>query len=217
MSKFALMFSLVLLLSASSLPPRAFEGTITFSIAYPELGEGMAGMVSMLPTMQEWKVKGNKLRMSQQSMGGEQIIIVNQATGKGYVLLNIMGNKLALETTANDQELIGLSGTSVELTKDSKKIAGYNCKKAIIINDSAENVVYYTPDFANPVANDNSRLQQFPGLPLYLKTTQQGTTIELTAQEVKEESVSDALFEIPAGYTITSQDELIEIMQQMGR
>jgi hypothetical protein len=130
-------------------------------------------------------------------------------------LINMMGQKFAIKQTAqeiekgNAQQPKGI----VNVTNETKSIAGYNCKKAIVTSDEdgvkSTFEVWFTEELGGKDANfDNPLYKDINGVMLefLIKTPQ--ITMKLTATSVEKKAVSAKDFEIPTDYTLTTQEEL---------
>ena len=122
-----------------------FSGEVTYEISYEDLDDQIKAMESMLPKSMTVEMRdGMSKTIQPNAMGGETIVIVNNENGETLTLLNIMGNKMAIKSNANDKE-DEEGNVEVEYTEETKEIAGYECKKAIATTeDGTEVIIYYT-------------------------------------------------------------------------
>jgi Domain of unknown function (DUF4412) len=135
--------------------------------------------------------------------------------------------------------------SEVVLTEESRKIAGYNCKKAIIRTAQAngntnEVTVWYTPDFNLPegwnstgpaqgggpgggfggMMMPNSRdLAKIPGFPMaYAMERSNGFKMNMEVTKVElDKPLDDKTFEIPKGYEVKSIKEMQNRGGQQGQ
>jgi GLPGLI family protein len=116
--------------------------------------------------------------------------------------------------TKNDEQPFffdGLEDMDVMLVDDTKQIAGFNCKKAIVsFPDSLKSPyeVFYTdeiniknPNKANPYKDINGVLMQFI---IRIDKMQ----LLLTASKYDSTSISDEAFKVPENYKRISKDKL---------
>jgi GLPGLI family protein len=192
---------------AAVMPAKAqktFEGSVNFGIEYIDLPAEMAMMSAMLPDEMTTRIKGDKSRLEQSlGMGMSQVTITDSKKKSGTLLLDMMGKKMAVEMSeAELNEMKNKKGEVKPEIKyvegDSKKIAGYNCKKAVIVVEGAgELVVYYTEDLP---AGASKQYEGLKGFPLEYTIDGGQFKMKVTAKEVKQEKVDAALFVIPDGY-----------------
>ena len=206
----ALSFLLIFHLSASA---QDFEGKIAYSISYGDLPEEMKAYESMLPKEMNFSVKGDKSKMTQPSaMGSETIVITDNSANKSTVLIDAMGNKIAVSTDLDERFS---NKPKVEYVAGTKKIAGYDCKKAILTDENGiKTTLWYTPDV--PALDINLGLSEIDGLPLEFESEQNGINAKIVAKSVSEEKINDSEFVIPAGYKEMSAEEFQQLMKSQG-
>jgi len=192
---------------AAIMPAKAqktFEGSVKFGIEYIDLPAEMAMMSAMLPDEMTTRIKGDKSRLEQSlGMGMSQVTITDSKKKSGTLLLDMMGKKMAVEMTEEElKEMKNKQGDVKPEIKyvdgDTKKIAGYSCKKAVIVVQGAgELEVYFTEDLPASASKQYDGLKGFP-----LEYTIDGGQFKMkvTAKEVKQEKVDGNLFVIPDGY-----------------
>ena len=176
----------------------------------------------------------------------------NNGTKITTTIFEIMGNKQGFYSSDNDQtEMVkkmdsmmkqraktdtntkprtrSVNFTStVEYFNETKKIAGYNCKKALIITDkliSKDTVsVWYTPDvkflnlsltggtsgFANIGVNGNNSFDKIEGfVMMYEKFMPRGRKMEVKVTKIEvDKEIADKEFEIPKDVEIKSIKEM---------
>ncbi len=198
-----------------------FEGTIIMGIEYDNLPPELEAYESMLPKENVLKVKGNKSRVEMPSMGGEQIVIMDSDKQEGVILMNLMGQKIAMKMGPEDfkagEEAAKESKTETEITKETKKIAGYTCTKAIITDEEGEEVeVWFTKEIPT-VASESKKINgDIDGFPMQYPMERQGMSMVITVTKVDKGSISDTEFDTPEGYQEMTQDELQGMFQGMG-
>ena len=212
-TKFLSLLSAILLIG--SISAQKFEGKITFSIDY-ELPEAMESQRSMLPSEMIIYIGKDHTRMEQKTMMGDQNVITNTKTKTSVLLMNMMGKKMAITMSVEDNEKGNDEKPRIVYSDKTKKIAGYNCKKAIaIMTDAAgeeqEMEVYYTNEIP---ASASDKLPGLKGYPLEYSINTQGMLMTLTAATVSKEKVSKKLFEIPEGYEEMNMEDFMKSMGQ---
>jgi len=189
---------------------KPFEGHIFYSVT-PQ-GEVDASVSAQLPTEVLMYFKGDKTRMEQKTPMGSVIVIGDIITKEQVVLLDIMGQKMALKSTKEETEKTQAEypkGT-VAVGTETKTIAGFNCKKTDFTQDGKTSVIYVTDEIGLKNSNWQTQYRDVEGVLLeYIMVTGQDKEINLliTAKEVKKEKVKDTLFAVPSGYQEMSMAE----------
>jgi GLPGLI family protein len=214
MMKSSLTFILLFLVSAALVAGKPFDGVITFKISYPD-SKFSEAQLNMFPKLMTVSIKGSKARTEMNVGGGTTVEIVDYMSKSKIALINMMGQKYAIkQTTAEiEKENEGQAVGTVNITNETKNIAGYNCKKAIVTTDDdgvkTTFEVWFTEEMGGKEANfDNPMYKNIPGVMLefLLKTPQ--VNMKLSATSIEKKSVAAKDFEIPSDYTLTTQEEL---------
>jgi|GEM_PF-1183196 len=158
--------------------------------------------------------KGDKSRIEVKSLIISMIMVSDFTEGKALILTSAMGNKSAQLLEGEEYnslyDMRGDNEEKVALKKESKKIAGYTCKKAIIIKaDGTETSIWYCPE----LKGKDSPLNRFQsplinGLILEMDSDFNGITVRFTADEVSKDEIDDKYlgFGIPKGYDLETPD-----------
>ena len=212
--KTTLTFILLFFISAALVAGKPFDGVITYKITYPDSKLSEA-QLNMSPKVMTVSVKGSKARTELNIGGGSEIGIVDYATKSKITLINMMGQKFAIKQTTAElaKENAGQPKGTVNITNETKNIAGYNCKKAVVTTDEdgvkTSFDVWFTDELGGKDANfDDPVYQEVPGVMMefIIKTPQM--SMKLSATSVEKKAVAAKDFEIPADYTLTTQEEL---------
>jgi GLPGLI family protein len=220
--------SAIILISMMVMPmsfasaPKGFEGIITYKITYPGASFPKEQM-AMLPTTLTVSVKGTKARTEISTGMGNQIEITDYSNKSKISLLDLMGQKYAIKQTNEEiqKENADQPKGKVEVTSETKNIAGYNCKKAIVTTDDdgvkTTFEVFFTDELGAINPNfDNPTYKDINGVMMEFTTKMEQFSMKFTATSVEKKSISDKDFEIPAGYTLTTQEELKSKFGGMG-
>ncbi|MEI7499748.1 MAG: DUF4412 domain-containing protein [Bacteroidota bacterium] len=207
-------FCIVLISPYTVMSGKPFEGVITFKITYPD-NKFSESQLAMFPKVLTVSIKGSKSRTDLQLSGMNTVEITDYNDKTKVALLNMMGQKYAIkQTTAEIEKEMAQSGTTtVELLGETKVIAGYTCKKAIITvnDDGVKNTfeVFYSSELGSKMANfDNPMYKDIDGVLLEFLLKNQEVNMKFTAISVEKKSLPAKDFEIPSDYTPTTQDEL---------
>ncbi len=219
MKNILLTCSLSVLCFATFFAQKTFEGTIKYKIEYNEIPDEMAGYESMLAKEMIIKIKGNKSRTEQSTAMGTSVNIADGNKKTVTTLMNMMGNKIAIVMTEEEVNKKNNTKTTSKITytSETKKIAGYNCKKAIVpaSNDDDKMTIYYTDKINPPKIGEIYK--GLKGFPLQYEMKDQGLEMTVTATEIKKEKVADSEFIVPKDYEITTMEKFQQKMSgQMG-
>lgn len=214
MMKSSLTFILLFMVSAALVAGKPFDGVITYKISYPD-SKFSEAQLNMFPKLMTVSIKGSKARTEMNVGGGTTVEIVDYMSKSKIALINMMGQKYAIKQTTAEikKENEGQAVGTVNITNETKNIAGYNCKKAIVTTDDdgvkTTFEVWFTEEIGGKEANfDNPMYKNIPGVMLefLLKTPQ--VNMKLSATSIEKKSVAAKNFEIPSDYTLTTQEEL---------
>lgn len=187
------------------------EGKITYSISYSNLPAELGMMESMLPKESVFYFEKDKSRM-EQSIGfmGTQIVLNDNTKKMSYIFMDMMGNKVFMETPHEESDASQLKITYLD---ETKTIANYLCKKALIQvpGESAAPIhVYYTEEIQ--IENDNPEFKGLKGFPMEYQISESGMTLNFTVSKVDFMDIPDHFFEIPTGYTKVKPEDLMNMM-----
>lgn len=212
------MKSLLLLLAALSLQltlvgQTLFEGTITYNIEYLKVPVEVEGMESVLPKEMSMKYSGSKVRVDQQLMGGSQSVVMDNETKSAFILMDMMGQRIAIPMSADEFEANNDQSADMEITyvDEHKTIMGYVCKKAIVNRAGAEEemIVWYTKELN---IENHQDFKDLDGFPMEYETHESNMLLRLTATKMNTDPIAPEQFVIPASFTQMSLDELNQMM-----
>lgn len=190
------------------------EGTIVYTA---EVMDNNSAFASMAPNKMTVKFKNNKCVAEMNAgMGLLSTSFISNPDAKTFIILIKFMNKKYSVVKADDEikkdnELFNLE---IIPTKVTKKIAGYNCKKAIVHykgGDPLDYDIYYTnelniknPNFSNPYYMVDGVLMEY-------KMKKFGLDIKFTAKSVAKEDVEDSNFNLPEDYKKITEAEMNEM------
>jgi len=188
-----------------------FTGIIVYNITY---GDDIdAQTAAMMPKTMKLIIKGNKSRV-EMSMGmGTTVVIFDAEKKDAVTLMDMMGQKFAMTMSTQEIEAqnADVPDVDVEVTNETKEIAGYICKKAIVKtkgDNPSEHAVYFTDELGSGTMNYNNPLfKDIDGVMLEYSSADEGMTMKFSAIKVEKKKVSDNEFEIPEGYKVMTMDE----------
>ncbi|PLX01257.1 MAG: hypothetical protein C0594_13570, partial [Marinilabiliales bacterium] len=161
------------------------------------------------PTEMTISFSGPKARTEIVTPMQSQVLITNSEEKEMIILLDIMGNKVALTTGKEDFEKSKeeMPKTEVNITDETKEIAGYTCKKAEVITDGNTSVYWFTEDLKVDDPNWYTNYSEIKGVLLEYKIVTENFTQSYKAVEVKKKKRKDYLFEVPVGYKKMTAEE----------
>lgn len=104
----------------------------------------------------------------------------------------------------------------IEKTNETKMIANYKCKKAIVKfeNDARPSFdVYYTSDIAIENPNWSNPFSEIDGVLMEYQMSRHGLELRFTARAVTQSDIDDEIFEVPEDYKNISREELVKIFE----
>lgn len=200
---FKISICIMLTLPMLSAVAQSFEGVITYKISYENLPKEMAQYESMLPKESISTIKGHMYKMEQPSSMGNQVTIMDNEAESGILLMEMMGKKSAIVLDKESREKFEKDQPDPEITyvDETKEIAGYTCKKALIKLPDSKNEgsleVYYTDKI---LSKDMNQVKGLKGFPLQYSTDAGQFILTMTAQSVDKKKISEEEFVVPEGY-----------------
>lgn len=210
----------VVALTALSLNAQIKEGYILYDMKMEGLPPEQAAMMGDMETKVTFKgakslTEVNSMMFSQQASSDENGVVM---------LMEQMGNKMAIKQTKAEMEKEEAkikdkqADPKIEYVNETKTIAGYECKKAIVTmvdKDKKENKVeiWYSDKFENPNKEGRGRGQNvmkgLKGVPFEYSSNMGSMKINMVAKEVSVEPVADSKFVLSTeGYKLMTMDEL---------
>ncbi len=186
------------------------EGLIEYNATVVDESHPMAGLAPGSATV---KFKDNKFELEMSTMGIFNTAFVSDPS-KGTLtqMVKFMDIKNAcIEKEAelrNDNKEYELK---FEETKETKKIAGYKCKKvkATMVNSPAVTFdVYYTTELGLDSINQLSPYKEIKGMLMQYRLKKLGLEMCFTATTVRKEEIKDEVFDVPAYYKIVTRSEM---------
>jgi hypothetical protein len=198
--------------------PEPFEGIVTFKVTYPE-SKFTENQLAFLPKTLTITLKGDRAKSEILLPMGLQIEIFNYADNTKVALVNISNHKYALHETADEimEDKKNDPKGQVQMTNETKTIAGYTCKKAIVtthINGIKMTFdVWFTEEFGLINTNfDNPLYKDIKGVLLEFSLISSQFTMKFTAITVEKKSISSHEFNIPSDYPLISKEHMKTIM-----
>jgi GLPGLI family protein len=198
------------------------EGHVTYKIDISTENPDMEMVVGMMQGSTLDIYFKEKMTRAEMKMGSmmNMTTISDEKSGKLLMLMSGMIGKKAISTTTEElssKDEKEKPKYEVELVDETKDIAGYKCKKAILTDEEGnESTFWYTEEIEVSKKGQNYLNENVPGYPMQYEINNSGLVMGMTVTNItKELSKSDLkLFDmsIPEGYAEMTMEEL----QQMG-
>jgi GLPGLI family protein len=186
--------------------------TVTYSVEMEGLPPEQAAMMKGMELKNY--MKAGKTRSENSNPFSSTVSVIDDK-GNSITLIDAMGQKKFMKGNAKDQKKEG-KDPQITQTKDTKTIAGYECKKAKVKfttekGESQESTVWYTEKL-KPSGNGGARMGQFKGLngmPLEFEMNYGPMKMKMTATAVSTAPIPDSKFELSTeGYTEMSPEDM---------
>lgn len=190
------------------------EGTIEYSISYPQI-EKDSYLLDIMPNHMQMTFTNDIFRSDIVAGMGlfKTSIISNKNDEMLTHSLKLLNKKYA--STMGNEDIIAVSpyykDIEFEFTDETKKIAGFKCKKAIahIKGDSSWSFdVYYTNQIAIANPNRLTPFESIKGVLMEYDLYNYNTHMRFMAQKVTEKEVDPALIDLEEDYVMISPTDL---------
>ena len=215
---FVILMAISFTFCSASFAQKKFRGILTVSYSYTGMD---AATIAQLPKSKTLMVYDN-LSKEQTNYGPvlmEQILNGDAKTIS--ILLDQMGDKKYLKFTTEESKQLADKVTDIKIiyTEETKSIAGYTCKKAIVTSKNEDGItisdtVFYSEELGNEALNWGSKFEGLKGMPMQYKVTQDELVITVMVTEVKKGKVKDTDFLIPSDYVEFSAEEKQQMIDQ---
>lgn len=163
---------------------------------------------SLQSTVQTVYIKGNNCRIDLISPSFKQMTFFDKSTGEAVILREFGNNKFISKLNNSDWLAANKNyeDAAVSLIDETKKILGYDCKKAVLkLKNGSLLTIYYVPTLIPSVKEFQYEFKDVPGLVLdYEAADQKQNTIHYTATKLNFNPVPAQAINIPstAGYRL---------------
>ncbi len=210
--RFHLVIVLTLFLSLYS-RAQGPSGYIKYNMSYTESSMTKEEL-EMMPAETEMWFKGDlvKLRMPM-GMGMQSDVLILK--DKVVLLMDLMGNKLAMESTKAEVEKEN-SDTKKAVVKliagETKNIAGFDCKKAMLSTPGEKDMIVWYSDKIKSNGSWYFQMSEIKGFPLEFSMKTGEMSVRMTAKEVRMENVGDTEFAVSSDYKLMTQADMMKMM-----
>ncbi len=199
------------------------QGTVIYQMSIEGLPAEQASMMGDMDMKVIWK--DNKVYVEQNSMMYSIKNVSDENTS--LTLMDMMGNKYYIKQNLNDPKLQenekGTPEYKIEYTNDTKKIAGYDCKKAIVSTKTKDGKeltidVWYSDKVQNYYEKrkgkskrdqESAFLKGIKGMPFEYSIPQGPYVVKVTTKEINFDNVPDDVFNLSTeGYQERTPEDL---------
>ena len=187
------------------------EGTISYDIVIntgsdkPQAADLLDGATSTV------YIKGPKSRTEMVSSLGTQATIIDDTKNTVTIIKEYGDQKYIITLAPADWRDVNRKFENVTFTygDDTKKIAGYTCKKAIgKLPDGTTFTVWYTPELVPANKDFQYANRSLPGLAMEYESSMGNLKVTYTVSRISFNPVPAAKFDIPrSGYRIMTYQE----------
>jgi GLPGLI family protein len=193
------------------------EGLIEYNAEVVDQSHPMAGLAPSSATV---KFKNNKLQVEMSTMGIFNTTFISDPHKKTLTqMVKFMDIKNACIQGESDLELENKDyELKFEETKETKKIAGYACKKVkttMVNNPAVVFDVYYTDELGMDSINNVGPYKAIKGMLMQYRLKKLGLEMCFTATVVKKEEIKDDVFEVPSFYKIVTRPEMEKLFEDI--
>ena len=198
-----------------------FQGVIKSKVTY-EGRELSPQEKQQLPTQMNQFYRDEMIRSEQVTPMTTIVTIVNIETEESSTLIDLMGQKYAITMTKEDLDKAkeGMDEEEdkyeVEIVDETKEIAGYTCKKAIIKSEDNEITVYYTDEIDLPKSEQTDRkmFEKLDGVPMEYSMVMpqlEDILMTVTVSEISDDKVKKSQFKVPSDFQKITPEEAKQI------
>ncbi len=221
-------FTLALILSVNLGWSQLTEAAITYEI---EMDSDDPMVQQQLPMMEGSTMttyfKGDNFRQEMDMKMMKTTTVHSGKTGEGIVLMDMMGMKQAIDlkefteaATGKSEDDSDADSAQIEITDETKEIAGYKCHKVIVTDADGNELIMYVTKEIKPANNQGKYASgnKVDGFPLQIESVNDQMTMTMTATKV-EKKVDKKKFDtkVPEGYQKLEGDAVKQMLQMMGK
>lgn len=195
--------------------PKKFTGTITYKVSYP--ASVSSQLLASLPKTLDMEISGNKARTEMMLPFGNNTFIMNGDELTVTRLVELTSGKYFVKKTKADFTMA--TTPLVVPLKETKNIAGHNCKSSelnmVTGGKSTKSKFFYSEELGGNNIYFNTNVRSINGIMLEFEYSIMGIPVQLSAISVKPGRISNKVFEMPTGYTETTEAKLREMRGPM--
>lgn len=207
-----LAFFLGITLVSFAIPPATkviSEGKVEYTVDASSMDPTMAAFMQGMSMVAYFNEDQLRVDMNM-GMMGTTTSIGNAKTNESIILMNVMGNKLAV----NKMPDTNAPEWTMQTTSETKTIAGYVCKKTILKSDEGTLVFYVTDQISTPKVKSELQLEKLNGYPLQIELSAGSESFFMVATKVTPGPVDKAKFNtsVPEGYEVITAEDMMKMV-----
>ena len=195
---------------------QSFEGKTVMKTEVLDAPAEMQKMKSMLETTMTTWVKGNKSRMEANTpFIGQIVTITDYDKNESVTCMDLMGQKKAIVNSTDQSTGAPAMPANVDYkeTGKTKLILGRTCHEGVgTYKNSEGKSMTLSIWYCKEIPYRNNQYPSLSGMPMEYTMLSQGMTMKVTAIEIEQVAVADAMFVVPAGYERTTAEEMKRAM-----
>ena len=204
------LLQLVLMLAVNTLMAQqrvVAECTITYAITVDSISADSSFAENLKSATKIVQIKGSNCRVDILSKAFSQSIFYDKVGG-GITILRELGNNkfiTKLDSAMWRKENLEFDSMTIVITQETKKIIGYDCKKAELqLKNGKTYQVYFVPTLMPSVREFEVEFKNIPGLVLaYFVQSKDGRNINYIATKLNLSPLPASKFDIPtSGYRL---------------
>lgn len=184
------------------------KGTIEYEISYPNPAEVTMSMDLMPKTVTYRFNENNTCSEISAGMGALKTIVLTDFDKKTITqTLNLLGKKYKVDFNKAAIDSMNLAEPEIKMeeTKETKKIAGYNCHKVKCSTKDVSGAlvnyeIFYTKDMQSPHVNWFNVYKNIDGMLMQYRVKRYGITMNFTAKKVSPDGADDSAFKLEGEY-----------------
>jgi|GEM_PF-611599 hypothetical protein len=194
-------------LSAFGQAQKAFEGRIFYDVEYVSFPEGMEGVEQSLPQQMTMIVKGQNVRIIQQSaLAGELLQIHRAGVDTIFQIFHFMDRHVLMAAPIENKSI---KFRAIE-KENVKTIANVQTHEVYLQSGTGGHVqAWVDKKHQNPLQTE---LRGLNYLPLEYTVIKNGITLKMIVREVKSEPIDETYFLLPENIVRISGSDLHRIM-----
>jgi hypothetical protein len=140
--------------------------------------------------------------------------IMNYNESKHITLIKVFDKKYVYIGEPNEPAILFETSDAYKINylKDTSRLIGFLCKKAIITYNKSAFSVYYTNSIEIEKPNKNTPYEAIDGMLLNFRLQLKSLEMELNAKKFEHKVIDNSQFDIPKEYKLISRKQMEEII-----
>jgi len=202
-----ILLSIVLAFVFNWVSAQDFEGKIETVMTYVD-NEDIKD-VTKVPLTTEFTVKGErtKIKTNLAQLNIEMLIIVDHKKERATMACGAYGYGVVVDMGKDHFGPKSTKEYQIKYTKQTKKILGYTCKKAIVYKSNLVQEVWYTKSLTKL---QEGELPYIDGFVMEYNDIINDSKVKFTVTSIKKKSIQDEAFNPPVEYVQMSKEDAMK-------